>query len=1528
MDSRHLDTLLEALPPLHRKVRAPAAEAIARRLDRYTPLASEGHAQHLGLHLYEVLWRLESEAAGVEEELARFTRNYNDAPDEAARQAVLEAHLEETVRDAGELREDQRALRRWLGFDALRERLEKRKHDLLVEEETGLRCLVGLLRGMTGAEHEPSDAKLAPVGNFLLSRAARAMRVQNRLAALETFRALMEKRPAVATLLPEAQVLLMGLVGQEGANPFLQAEALQALLRVDHPAGMVLLRQRMREPTPSPKDFLFRRQALELAAPLLPSGELLPLLEEVARTDASEHVRQGLCELLVPEAGRTPLLRRLAGLEPGAPEASPRVRACAVLGAAAVVQWALPGHEEALSVLVEVLRGEKHPLVLRMACEQAGALGDAGCPRDTSLALAEALATLRPRQELGTPVLEVAAAAEQVLRRTADDARRVWTEYLAGVVKDLPVGGKTRVRLVGLPEHLPPLPEDPAWLGAILADLAHGGHGLYARRGKKALTLWRGDRFKRRAWRIWHEVRRPAPNKRQAFLHTVGRSVPGELRAHPGRLDEITETLVPGERVHVASQGSWGRHLPTVDDLLDLPIGGAEPVRLFSSHGTTTLTPPDSLIQRLGNRLRISRDYAKLSTLRLTSLGGGEPRERQRFVEHVERELGVKVSFEPYQKGETLPAPLASLFGANPDGTRELHSMMGVLGLLEAGWVAQLGERVLENEGYFLGTGGNGLGALGLFTAGLFTFFLGNAWRQRDEVRRAREHIPLCIGGWGTRGKSGTERLKAALFGGLGFGIFAKTTGSEAMFVHAAAGAPPSEFFIFRPYDKATIWEQRDMLKLGASLGVEVFLWECMALQPPFVELLQNDWMHDDIATLTNAYPDHEDIQGPAGQDVASVITRFMPNSGKVVTTEDHFLPLFKQAAKDRGTELVHSPAWEAELLSEEVLALFPYREHPRNVALVATMAEQLGVPRGFAIALMAEHVQPEIGVLKVFPPARVRGRQLTFINGHSANERTGFLNNWRRTGLDTVDPEANPERAVVTVINNRWDRVARSEVFARIMVEDAPADRHVLIGTNLEGLQKYVRDAVDRYLATVDVVAPEDVRPGQPENWPPEARLAKHLAHLKIPRPSPAGFLERLERYARGAGLTVVPTPGLLSAVEEALSGADDTLSVARVREQLAGQVGPRIDESLQTAGAPEDESLPEVLTPATTEEVREHGLYLLARLVVHARLRQALPKPGGMEATEERIADYHQRFRGAWKELFLEQLVPVNDAGASGDQVVDACARAVPPGMQVSIMGAQNIKGTGLDWVYRWLALDRVKGALETLRTGAADARLRALESLENFEDQGFVDAGLARAVLPKLVELHRSSPEEAGRLRRLAERARETHEAKLAALRHAGGVSTLGKKVTRVMEKGLDYLDSVRRKRMSQVLLRDLVDGRISHARASLEMRKLYERQKGGWMQADLRSLLGKSDRTLPSGETSLPQPQPEAVFDNALDAPPDTSVPVPPQPSRNVVSAARPDEASILPVEARSKDAGTTPTTPDRKAPDAGSTAGDD
>ena len=69
------------------------------------------------------------------------------------------------------------------------------------------------------------------------------------------------------------------------------------------------------------------------------------------------------------------------------------------------------------------------------------------------------------------------------------------------------------------------------------------------------------------------------------------------------------------------------------------------------------------------------------------------------------------------------------------------------------------------------------------------------------------------------------------------------------------------------------------------------------------------------------------------------------------------------------------------------------------------------------------------------------------------------------------------------------------------------------------------------------------------------------------------------------------------------------------------------------------------------------------------------------------------------SWTALFRGQLVLVHDAGATGDQVIDATALAIPPGVRVSVMGSQNIKGTGLDFIYRWLSLDAVVQGLAKL-------------------------------------------------------------------------------------------------------------------------------------------------------------------------------------------------------------------------------------
>jgi len=726
---------------------------------------------------------------------------------------------------------------------------------------------------------------------------------------------------------------------------------------------------------------------------------------------------------------------------------------------------------------------------------------------------------------------------------------------------------------------------------------------------------------------------------------------------------------------------------------------------------------------------------------------------------------------------------------------------------------------------YFLSLRANGQLALAVFLAGFAVFFFASAYWKRSRIAKARAAIPLTIGGWGTRGKSGTERLKAAMFHGLGYEVAVKTTGCEAMLIHSVPDEVPHEIFLFRSFDKSTIWEQRDVVETAAALNSEVFLWECMALQPEFVELLQHDWMRDDFVTLTNAFPDHEDIQGPAGVDVAFCISSFIPKSSTLLTSELDFLPLFEQRARERHTRVHAVAPYAGDLIADDLLALFPYDEHPRNIALVADTAEKLGLDRNLAIATMAEHVVPDIGVLKTYPPARVRGRVLRFINGMSANERTGFLNNWNRTGLAAKNIETMPAETIITVVNNRWDRVSRSEVFARIMVEDAVVDAHVLIGTNLRGLKRYVNEALRRQVATFEVVIEDDrTFPGGEARA--RDRLAALLARLRVPTPQPARIVERIDTYAAGAGLAVAPAArGQLEQLASRLCVAGGSLSLADVRREVASEL-VALEQMLVPITAPPQ--LAEVIAPAAPRDVIDHAIRQASRIALHARLAARV---AAVFQSRHSVSACNAAVRAAYHELFEDQLIVVEDPGETGDQIIDRCARAVPPGTHVAVMGIQNIKGTGLDFVYRWLAFDKTLERLQRLDDPDPAVRVAALRELETFDDYGVVDAGLAAATLaaraPRIAD-----EEEAAHVQRTLVRVREIHTR----LRNAVDATksrTLLARVGEAIEAVLDPLDSVRRRRMAQRVMRDLIAHRISHERAAKEMRALYDRQGGGWL-----------------------------------------------------------------------------------------------
>ncbi len=1382
-----------------------------------------------------------------------FSARYFRAEGEGARRLVAEDHLRATVSDPRRLRGDLRALRRHLDHEALSERHQRHLHDLGQRLEL---CLQVIQRAAERLEDEgfvPPGGGGADGGSealarylvefmglvpFLLELARHGGRWKTRVAAFKTLCFLMERALASRRPLGISPAALREVVvaGQDpGENLHIQRDATRLMLLVDPEEGMAIVERRLlRSELPGPRDdMLYRAHAVRLVAELFPTDRAIDVLGRLLeRDDPSEHVRMTLARTLGHyDHPDTDALLRSMGPDGSAADPSHRVRAAAseawgeilarAVGALARdpedARWG-DRADRALEALAGAVRRDGHAVAQRVAVEE---LADgvrrlldldprgvvAELLRDQVAEMLAVLAAAARGESVAPAVAFVAARLLAEIAPRLDPSGRARIEELEGRLGSLRPG--QRVTLSLAPEDAA---ADPAVWGELLATLGQGDRGFSARPGRGRLTVQRGDRERWSLWRALHEALSPAPDKRQGRRHTTAPRRLGPLRAPPAGMAAVTPTTVPGEPVMSPRLGSWGPHLPGVQDLLDAAVAGRE-IALFHPHGRTVVRPPAGAWRRAVVAWRLRLGFGALDALRQRSVAAEDAEERQRFVAAA-RALGFDLRLEPrvvqYQgHAYDLRNPLLEQFWPPPP--RELLGLLPALPTLTT---------VLDRSwNYLVSPGGNSLAHLTAFLGAMGIVVMGDAVVQAARIRRLRRSIPLVIGGWGTRGKSGTERLKAALFHALGYEVLSKTTGCEAMVIHSAPGIEPREIFLYRPYDKASIWEQRDVLALASRMGAQVMLWECMALQPRYVEILAQEWMKDDLATVTNCYPDHEDVQGPSGADVAQTISRFVPRGSVVLTTEQEMAPVIAERAREQGTRCVVIGDRAAEMIPRDLLDRFPYREHPRNVALVARLAEELGIDAEFAIVAMADHVVPDVGSLKVFPPARYRGRTLTYINGHSANERTGFLNNYQRTGLADFDPDAEPGVWIGAVVNNRADRVPRSRVFASIVAGDVAAHVIVLIGTNLSGFEGYLRHALGQLT--------DSFRLG-PDRAVAESRLRRLLARLHLRRCDGAALNERVGAWLRGNRMEDADVErrladsGFRAAAGRFVSaypwppGADD---LRRVLDAVEGDADLSRSIDALCVGVRGDARDRE-LSAAVRREVALTG-------VAAAALR-AVRDGGSGDALDERL-------RRLFTNLVMERVRPLRDASATGDQVLDFVTSQIPPGVHARVMGMQNIKGTGLDFVYRWVGFEQVTAVIEELQTSPRRRTRELLRWLRSHPDYGLLDARLAARAVQRLratrfVDWDDIDREAEALQYVLRDLARSREQALTRSTARRGVVPAL----LGVVERGLDYLHSVHRRRAADRIFDDLVERRISHARAATLMRELTVVQKGGWLR----------------------------------------------------------------------------------------------
>jgi hypothetical protein len=196
----------------------------------------------------------------------------------------------------------------------------------------------------------------------------------------------------------------------------------------------------------------------------------------------------------------------------------------------------------------------------------------------------------------------------------------------------------------------------------------------------------------------------------------------------------------------------------------------------------------------------------------------------------------------------------------------------------------------------------------------------------------------------------------------------------------------------------------------------------------------------------------------------------------------------------------------------------------------------------------------------------------------------------------------------------------------------------------------------------------------------------------------------------------------------------------------------------------------------------------------------------------------------------FLARRVVPFPDSAMSGDRILHDVASRFPGGSHAELLGCANIKGTGLDLVYRWVGVERVLGWLADAAGDAAPAAREKLEKLAAYDDWGLYDARHAVKVLGELrhrgVFARLGVEDEAEGALASAERAVRHREERLA----GGGpqVGSLGDRV-RTWLRPFDLVGSYRRRRDADVLLDDLATQRVGLVRAAKEGKKLVDGEK---------------------------------------------------------------------------------------------------
>jgi poly-gamma-glutamate synthase PgsB/CapB len=251
-----------------------------------------------------------------------------------------------------------------------------------------------------------------------------------------------------------------------------------------------------------------------------------------------------------------------------------------------------------------------------------------------------------------------------------------------------------------------------------------------------------------------------------------------------------------------------------------------------------------------------------------------------------------------------------------------------------------------------------------------------------------------------------------------------------------------TETYVYRKSD-ANIIEQLSIVKFAAMRKVKALVMECMALQPQYQWITENQMIHSNIGVMTNVRLDHVDVMGHTLPEIAETMGKTIPKNEHLFSAENLIPQTLRDIADKRNTI---SHFVNADTVSLEEMKGFSYIEHRENVALALAICTHLEVDRQTALQGMYTAI-PDAGALRHYQ-IKTFGKHLHFYNAFAANDPDSTLMVWYK-----IRDEIGLAGVRIALLNTRLDRMDRARQLAKMVATklDQEIDFLLLMGQSTE---------------------------------------------------------------------------------------------------------------------------------------------------------------------------------------------------------------------------------------------------------------------------------------------------------------------------------------------------------------------------------------------------------------------------------------------------------------------------------------------